>query len=57
MTKIIYYLAIVALLVTIIGIGWAMWINFMQGALAMVLGWISAWLLLEIGVIIEIYHK
>jgi hypothetical protein len=57
MAKIIYYLAIGSLLITIGGIGWAIWINFMQGAIAMVLGWISAWLLLEIGTAIETYHK
>lgn len=57
MTKVIYYLAIGALLVTIGGIGWAIWINFMQGCLAIVLGWISGWLLLELGTAIEEYHK
>ena len=57
MAKIIYYLAIVALIVTISGIGWAFWINFAEGALAIVLGWISAWLLLALGTAIEEYHK
>lgn len=57
MTKLIYYLAIVALLVTVGGIGWAIWINFVQGVLIMVLGYISAWLMLAIGTAIEEYHK
>lgn len=57
MTQIIYYLAIVSLLVTIGGIGWAIWINFVQGALATVLGYISAALLLMIGTAIEAYRK
>ena len=57
MANVIYYLAIGALLVTIGGIGWAIWINFAQGSLAIVLGWISAWLLLALGTAIEEYHK
>lgn len=57
MAKIIYYMAIGALLVTVGGIGWAIWINFGQGFLAIVLGWISAWLLLALGTAIEEYHK
>ena len=57
MTKIIYYLAIVAMIVTVGGIGWAIWINFVDGGLAIVIGWISAWLLLALGTAIEEYHK
>lgn len=57
MTNVLYYLAIGALLVTIGGIGWAFWINFAQGSLAIVLGWISALLLLALGTAIEEYHK
>ena len=57
MTKIIYYLAIVAMIVTVGGIGWAIWINFAVGGLAIVIGWISAWLLLALGTAIEEYHK
>lgn len=57
MANVLYYMAIVALLVTIGGIGWAIWINFVQGALIMVLGYISAWLLLAAGTAIEEYHK
>lgn len=57
MAKIIYYLAIVALVVTVGGIGWAFWINFGQGALAILLGWISALILLALGTTIEEYHK
>ena len=50
-------MTIAALLVTIGGIGWAFWINFADGALAIVLGWISALLLIAIGTAIEEYHK
>lgn len=57
MANVLYYLAIGALLVTIGGIGWAIWINFVEGCLAIVLGWISAWLLLALGTAIEEYHK
>lgn len=57
MSNVLYYLAIGALLVTIVGIGWAFWINFAQGALAIVLGWISALLLLGLGTAIEEYRK
>ena len=57
MSKIIYYLAIVAMIVTVGGIGWAIWINFAVGGLAIVIGWISAWLLLALGTAIEEYHK
>lgn len=57
MANVLYYLAIAALLVTIGGIGWAIWINFADGALAIVLGWISALLLLALGTAIEEYHK
>ena len=57
MTNVIYYLAIVALLVTIGGIGWAFWINFAQGSLVIVLGWISALVLMALGTAIEEYHK
>lgn len=57
MANVLYYMAIGALLVTIGGIGWAFWINFVQGYLAIVLGWISALLLLALGTAIEEYHK
>lgn len=57
MAKILYYLVITALVVTIGGIGWAIWINFMQGALIMVIGYISAWLMLALGTAIEEYRK
>lgn len=57
MSKIIYYLAIVAMIVTVGGIGWAIWINFVQGSLVIVVGGISAWLLLAWGTAIEEYHK
>lgn len=57
MAKITYYLAIVALVVTVVGIGWAIWANFVQGSIIMVVGYISAWLLLAIGTAIEEYHK
>ena len=57
MANVLYYMAIAALLVTISGIGWAFWINFAEGALAILLGWISALLLLAIGTAIEEYHK
>ena len=57
MANLLYYLAIVAMIVTVAGIGWAIWINFVQGALAIVLGWLSAWLLLALGTAIEEYHK
>ena len=57
MAKVLYYMAIGAILVTVGGIGWAIWINFVQGVLTIVLGYISAWLLLAIGTAIEEYHK
>lgn len=57
MAKIIYYLAIVALVVTVGGIGLAFWINFEHGALAILIGWISAFILLALGTAIEEYHK
>lgn len=57
MAKIIYYLAIVALVVTVGGIVWAFWINFEYGALAILIGWISALILLALGTAIEEYHE
>ena len=57
MANVLYYLAIAALLVTIGGICWALWINFAQGSLAIVFGWISTLLLLALGTAIEEYHK
>ena len=57
MVKLLYYLAIAALIVMVGGIGWAIWINFVQGALIIVIGYISAWLLLALGTTIEEYHK
>lgn len=57
MANVLYWLAIVAMIVTIVGIGLAIWINFVVGALIMVLGYISAWLLLAVGTAIEEYHK
>ena len=57
MANVLYYMAIAALVVTIGGIGWAFWINFADGVLAIVIGWISAWLLLALGTAIEEYHK
>lgn len=57
MANVLYYLAIGAMVVTIGGIGWAIWINFVQGAVIMVIGYISAWLLLALGTAIEEYHK
>lgn len=57
MAKVLYYLASGALVVTVGGIGWAYWINFAQGVLAIVIGWVSAWLMLALGTVIEEYHK
>ena len=57
MVNLLYYLAIAALIVTVGGIGWAIWVNFVQGALIIVIGYISAWLLLSLGTAIEEYHK
>lgn len=57
MANVLYCLAIVAMIVTIVGIGLAIWINFVVGALIMVLGYISAWVLLAVGTAIEEYHK
>lgn len=57
MANVLYYLAIAALLVTVGGIGCAICINFVQGALIMVIGYISAWLMLAIGTAIEEYRK
>lgn len=57
MANVLYYMAIAALLVTIGGIGWAFWINFEHGALAILIGWISALILIAFGTAIDEYHK
>lgn len=57
MAKIIYYLDVAATIVTVCGIGWAIWINFVHGVLVTVLGGISAWLLLALGIAIDEYDK
>lgn len=57
MEKIIYNLAVVAMVVTAVGIIWTIFVNITNGILMTVLGGISAWILMQLGMIVEEYHK
>lgn len=57
MIKIFYYLAIVAMVVMAVGVIWAIFVNLTNGILITVLGWVSAWILIQLGIIVEEYHK
>lgn len=57
MAKIIYNLAVVAMVVTVVGIIWTIFVNITNGILMTVLGMISSWILIQLGIIVEEYHK
>lgn len=57
MIKILYYLAIVAMVVMAVGVIWTIFVNLTNGILITVLGWVSAWILIQLGIIVEEYHK
>lgn len=57
MEKIFYYLAIVAMVVMAVGIIWAVFVNLTNGILMLVLGLVSAWILMQLAIIVEEYHK
>lgn len=57
MEKILYYLAIVAMVVMVVGIIWALFVNLTNGILMLVLGWVSAWILMQLAIIVDEYHK
>lgn len=57
MIKILYYLAIVAMVVMAVGVIWTIFVNLTNGILITVLGWVSAWILIQLGMIVEEYHK
>ena len=57
MEKIFYYLAIVAMVVMVVGLIWAIFVNLTNGILMLVLGWVSAWILMQLAIIVDEYHK
>lgn len=57
MEKILYNLAIVAMVVMAVGVIWAIFVNLTNGILMVVLGWVSAWILMQLAIIVEEYHK
>lgn len=57
MIKILYYLAIVAMVVMAVGVIWTIFVNLTNGILITVLGWVSAWILMQLAIIVEEYHK
>ena len=57
MEKILYNLAIVAMVVMAVGVIWAIFVNLTNGILITVLGWVSAWILMQLAIIVEEYHK
>lgn len=57
MEKIFYYLAIVAMVVMAVGVIWTVFINLTNGILMLVLGWVSAWILMQLAIIVEEYHR
>lgn len=57
MEKILYNLAIVAMVVMAVGIIWTIFVNLTNGILMTVLGWVSAWILMQLAIIVEEYHK
>lgn len=57
MEKILYNLAIVAMVVMVVGVIWTIFVNLTNGILMTVLGWVSAWILMQLAIIVEEYHK
>ena len=57
MEKILYKLAIVAMVVMAVGVIWTIFVNLTNGILITVLGWVSAWILMQLAIIVEEYHK
>lgn len=57
MEKIFYNLAIVAMVVMAVGVIWTIFVNLTNGILMTVLGWVSAWILMQLAIIVEEYHK
>ena len=57
MEKILYNLAIVAMVVMVVGVIWTIFVNLTNGILMTVLGWISAWILMQLAIIVDEYHK
>jgi hypothetical protein len=57
MEKILYNLAIVAMVVMAVGVIWTIFVNLTNGILMTVLGWVSAWVLMQLAIIVEEYHK
>lgn len=57
MEKILYNLAIVAMVVMAVGVIWTIFVNLTNGILMTVLGWVSAWILMQLAIIVEEYHK
>ena len=57
MEKIFYYLAIVAMVVMSGGIIWAIFVNLKNGILMLVFGWVSAWILMQLAILVDEYRK
>ena len=57
MEKIFYNLAIVAMVVMAVGVIWTIFVNLTNGILMTVLGWVSAWILMQLAIIVDEYHK
>ena len=57
MEKILYNLAIVAMVVMVVGLTWAIFVNLTNGILMLVLGWVSAWILMQLAIIVDEYHR
>lgn len=57
MEKILYNLAIVAMVVMAVGVIWTIFVNLTNGILITVLGLVSAWILMQLAIIVEEYHK
>ncbi len=57
MEKILYNLAIVAMVVMVVGVIWTLFVNLTNGILMVVLGWVSAWILMQLAIIVDEYHK
>lgn len=57
MEKILYNLAIVAMVVMVAGVIWTIFVNLTNGILMTVLGWVSAWILMQLAIIVDEYHK
>lgn len=57
MEKILYNLAIVSMVVMVVGVIWTIFVNLTNGILMTVLGWVSAWILMQLAIIVDEYHK